>query len=50
MDSTLSRERLKRFRHLALLSHPGLWPAWPFLLLVRRGPGAAYERGLLCDL
>jgi hypothetical protein len=41
--------RLERWRNLLFLASPGLWPAWPFLPLVRRKPGAAEECGLLCD-
>jgi len=48
MDKTPLEERLERFRNLALISHPGLWPAWPFLPLVRRSRGAE-ELGLLYD-
>ncbi len=35
-------------RHLLFLSTPALWPAWPFLPLVRRAVGAE-EHGLLFD-
>jgi hypothetical protein len=39
-------------RHLLFLSDPRLWPAWPFLPVIRRSSGAGddYECGLLCDL
>ncbi len=37
-----------RGRHLLFLSSPALWPAWPFLPVVRR-TGGAEEYGLLYD-
>ena len=39
----------ERAKQAALMALPALWPAWPFLPLVRRGP-AGEELGLLCDL
>jgi hypothetical protein len=39
-----------RARHLLYLSKPALWPAWPFLPVVRRKPGVEEEDcGLLYD-
>ena len=35
-------------RHLLFVSTPALWPAWPFLPLVRRS-GGAEELGVLFD-
>jgi hypothetical protein len=35
-------------RHLLLVITPALWPAWPFLPLVRRTPGGS-ELGVLFD-
>ena len=35
-DSATARQRL---RNLTFFRHPSLWPAWPFLPLVRRRPG-----------
>ena len=37
-----------RDRHLLILDTPSLWPAWPFLPLVRRTSGTD-EFGLLYD-
>ena len=39
----------ERRRNLLFLATPRLWPAWPFLPLVRRA-GAEEECGLLVDL
>jgi hypothetical protein len=39
----------ERRRHLLFLGHPALWPAWPFLPVVRRRPGREEECGLLYD-
>jgi hypothetical protein len=39
----------ERAKQAALMALPALWPAWPFLPLVRRGP-AGEELGLMCDL
>jgi hypothetical protein len=38
-----------RSRNLLFLSTPTLWPAWPFLPLMRRKPGQEEEYGLLYD-
>ena len=37
-----------RDRTVLFLSNPGLWPAWPFLPVVRRGRGAE-ELGVVFD-
>ena len=39
-----------RQRHLLYLATPVLWPAWPYLPLMRRLPGKEEECGLLFDL
>ena len=36
-------------RNVLLMAEPGLWPAWPFLPLVRRKAGEDDECGLLYD-
>lgn len=38
-----------RARNLLFLGKPALWPAWPFLPLMRRKPGEEEECGLLYD-
>ena len=38
-----------RSRNLLFLAQPTLWPAWPFLPLMRRNPGQEEEYGLLYD-
>src|SRR5436309_238745 len=40
----------ERARNLLFLSTPALWPAWPFLPLMRRQPGCEEECGLPYDL
>ncbi len=40
----------ERARNLLFLATPALWPAWPFLPLVRRLPGREEECGLLYDV
>jgi hypothetical protein len=50
MPTTASADCSDRQRHLLYLSTPVLWPAWPFLPLVRRHPGQEEECGLLFDL
>ena len=45
----IRRPSSERARHLLFFSKPALWPAWPFLPLVRRKPGAEEECGLLYD-
>ena len=35
-------------RHLLLITTPALWPAWPFLPVVRRTPGAE-DLGVMFD-
>jgi hypothetical protein len=42
--------RDERMRNLVFLSTPKLWPAWPFLPLVRRRPSREDECGLLFDI
>jgi hypothetical protein len=39
----------ERSHNLLFLSTPTLWPAWPFLPLMRRKPGQEEEYGLLYD-
>ena len=36
-------------RHLLFVTTPALWPAYPFLPVVRRRPGEEEEYGLLFD-
>ena len=36
-------------RDLYFFTHPEHWPAWPYLPLMRRRPGAEEECGLLYD-
>jgi hypothetical protein len=38
-----------RARHVMFIRTPALWPAWPFLPLIRR-TGATQELGLLFDV
>ena len=38
-----------RARHLLVLTTPALWPAWPFLPVVRRRPGRADDLGVVFD-
>lgn len=38
----------RRERALVFLTHPRLWPAWPYLPVVRRRPGGE-ELGVLFD-
>ena len=38
-----------RDRTLLFLANPALWPAWPFLPVVRRRPGRAEELGVVFD-
>lgn len=49
MPSNGTAGRRGRARQLLFLSTPRLWPAWPFLPLVRRRPGCEEELGLLYD-
>ena len=49
MSAPPSAERAERFRNVTIMSMPAMWPAWPFLPLVRRSKGEL-ECGLLCDL
>src|SRR5437868_14743283 len=48
MTPTLCAAGRERRRNLLFLREPGLWPAWPFLPVVRRGRGEE-ECGLLYD-
>lgn len=49
MSAIPTTERAERFRNVTFLSTPSLWPAWPYLPLVRRTKGAL-ECGVLSDL
>jgi hypothetical protein len=49
MPTTDAASRRERLRNLLFLGRPALWPAWPFLPLMRRRPGRAEECGLLYD-
>jgi hypothetical protein len=40
----------ERDRNLLFLSRPALWPAWPYLPLLRRRPGRQEEYGVLYDV
>jgi len=42
-------ERRARLRHLLFLREPRLWPAWPFLPVVRRRAGGGQDEGVLYD-
>ena len=46
MTTTLT----ERDRNLLFLSKPALWPAWPYLPLMRRRPGREEEYGVLYDV
>ena len=49
MSGTL--DAVQRRRNLLFMCDPRLWPAWPFLPLVRRHRGTDDpDCGLLCDL
>ena len=48
MPPTAAEDRV-RARNLLFMGKPTLWPAWPFLPLVRRRPGREEECGLLYD-
>ena len=50
MPTTASADCGDRQRHLLYLATPALWPAWPYLPLMRRNPGKEEECGLLLDL
>ncbi len=41
--------RTERDRHLRFMRTPALWPAWPYLPLVRRREGVEEELGALYD-
>jgi len=45
----IRRPSSERARHLLFFGKPALWPAWPFLPLLRRKPDAEDECGLLYD-
>ena len=48
MIALLCAEEPDGTRHLLFTSKPALWPAWPFLPLIRRKPGREEEElGLL---
>ena len=44
-----TRGRAVRARHQFYLTTPALWPAWPFLPVVRRRPGSEPELGVVFD-
>ncbi len=48
MPPTATSDR-ERCRNLLFMTRPALWPAWPFLPLMRRRPGREEECGLLYD-
>src|SRR5437588_11768501 len=48
MPPSATAER-DRARNLLFMTRPALWPAWPFLPLMRRRPGQEEECGLLYD-
>jgi hypothetical protein len=50
MPSTATADCSDQERHLLYMATPVLWPAWPFLPLIRRSPGKEEECGLLFDL
>jgi hypothetical protein len=49
MPESEARPRPATARDLLFLWTPRLWPAWPFLPLVRRHPGGATDYGVLYD-
>jgi hypothetical protein len=49
MSSPPAPELSLRQRNLHFLTQPRLWPAWPFLPLVRRLQGRDEEYGVLLD-
>ena len=49
MTPTLCDAGRERRRNLLFLRDPGLWPAWPFLPVVRRGRVEDLECGLVYD-
>ena len=49
MMSPASQPRKAGPRDLFFVTHPEHWPAWPYLPVVRRRPGAEEECGLLYD-
>src|SRR4051794_32768609 len=49
MTTTPCAAASERRRNLLFLREPSLWPAWPFLPVVRRGRGDGMECGLVYD-
>jgi hypothetical protein len=49
MHSTTSPNQSVRARNLLFFARPDLWPAWPFLPLVKRLPDKLEEYGVLFD-
>ncbi len=49
MSSTLTPGETARARTLYFLTHPGQWPHWPFLPVVRRRTGHDEELGVVFD-
>jgi hypothetical protein len=49
MQSSVSGCRSVRARNLLFFARPDLWPAWPFLPLVKRLPDRPPEYGVLFD-
>jgi hypothetical protein len=49
MSSLLTPGETAQSRTLNFLTHPKLWPQWPFLPLVRRRPGREEELGVVFD-
>lgn len=48
--ATTKTQPSERARNLLLMGTPALWPAWPFLPLVRRRVGEDLQCGLLYDV
>jgi hypothetical protein len=49
MQTSASPNQSVRARNLLMFSRPDLWPAWPFLPLVKRLPGQPSGYGVLFD-
>jgi hypothetical protein len=50
MPSSLTPNKSLRARNLQMFTCPDLWPAWPFLPLVKRLPGQPAGYGVLFDV
>jgi|SRR5579864_1068561 len=50
MTKVSEKAGCERQRNLLFLTTPRLWPAWPFLPVMRKRPGCEQEFGVLCDL